>query len=110
MAIRILIADDHEVVRYGLHTLFADTEIEIVGEAVCGEQVIAQIAELNPDVILLDIRMPDGDGLNTLGRLKLDYPNTPILMFSTYENPTYVARAVALDAAGYILKGVNFFE
>ncbi len=105
MAIKLLIADDHEVVRLGLESLFADTEIEIISEAVSGEEVHRQALELNPDVVLLDVRMPDGDGLTALGRIKLDRPQMPIVMLSTYDNPTYVARAVALGAAGYILKG-----
>ncbi|MHC2066753.1 response regulator [Bremerella sp. T1] len=105
MAIRLLVADDHEVVRFGLKTLVADTEIEIVGEAATGDAAIALVDQVKPDVVLLDIRMPEGDGLTTLGRLKLDHPNLAILILSTYDNPTYVARAVALGASGYVLKG-----
>ena len=105
MTIRVLVADDHEVVRYGLQSLVAGTEIEVVAEASSGEQAIRLVAEGGIDVLLLDIRMPDGDGLNTLGRVKLDHPELPVLLLSTYDNPTYIARAVALGAAGYILKG-----
>ena len=105
MTIRVLVADDHEVVRCGLRSLVAGTEIEVVAEAASGEQAIRVVAEGGVDVLLLDIRMPDGDGLNTLGRVKLDYPELPVLLLSTYDNPTYIARAVALGAAGYILKG-----
>jgi DNA-binding NarL/FixJ family response regulator len=107
MSIKLLIADDHEVVRYGLRSLMADTDIEIVGEATTGEEAIQMALERNPDVVLLDIRMPGGDGLNALGRLKLERPELAVLMLSTYDNPTYVARAVALGAAGYILKGAD---
>ena len=109
MSIKLLIADDHEVVRCGLRSLVGGSDVEIIGEAVSGEQAVSMVLNAEPgtepDVVLLDIRMPDGDGLNSLGRLKLERPNLPILMLSTYDNPTYVARAVALGAAGYILKG-----
>jgi DNA-binding NarL/FixJ family response regulator len=105
MSIKILIADDHEVVRCGLRSLFADTDVKIVAEARSGEEATKLAAKHKPDVALLDIRMADGDGLTSLGRIKLDYPEMPILMFSTYDNPTYVARAVALGASGYVLKG-----
>jgi DNA-binding NarL/FixJ family response regulator len=105
MSIRLLIADDHEVVRCGLKTLVQGTEIEVVAEAATGEEAVKLTAKHNPDVVLLDIRMPDGDGLTALGRIKLDHPDTAVLMLSTYDNPTYVARAVALEAAGYVLKG-----
>ncbi len=104
MSIKLVIADDHEVVRFGLRSLIADTDIEIVGEATTGEKAIELALQLQPDVVLLDVRMPNGDGLNVLGRLKLERPELPVLMLSTYDNPTYVARAVALGAAGYILK------
>jgi DNA-binding NarL/FixJ family response regulator len=107
MSIRLLIADDHEVVRCGLRSLLAGGEIEIVGEATTGEQAIQMAMEKRPDVLLLDIRMPNGDGLNVLGRLKLEAPAIAVLILSTYDNPTYVARAVALGAAGYVLKGTD---
>ena len=103
--INLLIADDHEVVRCGLKNLLAGTEIEIVAEVATGAAAVKYALENDPDVALLDIRMPDGDGLTALGRIKLDKPDMPILILSTFDNPTYVARAVALGAAGYVLKG-----
>jgi DNA-binding NarL/FixJ family response regulator len=107
MTIKVLIADDHEVVRCGLRSLVEGTDIEVADEATSGEEVVKKAAETEVDVVLLDIRMPDGDGLNALGRIKLDRPGLPVLILSTYDNPTYVARAVALGAAGYVLKGAS---
>lgn len=104
MSIKILVADDHEVVRCGLKSLLADTEIEVAAEATTGEQAVKIAVESDVDAVVLDIRMPDGDGLNALGRIKLERPDLPILMLSTYDNPTYIARAVALGANGYLLK------
>jgi len=106
MSIKLLIADDHEVVRSGLKSILSGTDIKIVAEASSGEQAVKLALKHDPDVVLMDIRMPDGDGLNALGRIKLDRPNMPILMFSTYDNPTYVARAVALGASGFLLKEI----
>jgi DNA-binding NarL/FixJ family response regulator len=104
MTIRVLVADDHQVVRSGLRSMFADTEIEVVAEAASGKDALQVASETQLNLVLLDVRMPDGDGLNVLGRLKLDHPELAVLMLSTYDNPTYVARAVALGAAGYVLK------
>ena len=103
--IKLLIADDHEVVRSGLKVIFAGTEIEIVAEVGTGEDAVKYAMEGDPDVVLLDIRMPKGDGLTALGRIKLEKPDMPILMLSTFDNPTYIARSVALGANGYLLKG-----
>jgi DNA-binding NarL/FixJ family response regulator len=105
MSIRILICDDHEVIRTGLASLLAGTEIEIVGEASNGKETIKEAQRLKPDVILLDIRMPDGDGLATLEKLRSKMPDCRVVMLSTYDNPTYIARAVALGACDYVLKG-----
>lgn len=104
MAIRIIIADDHAVVRAGLKSMMLETDILIVGEAANGEQAIELAHEHQPDLVLLDVRMPKTDGLIALARLRTEIPNMPILMFSTYNNPTYVARAVALGAVGYLIK------
>ena len=105
MTVRIVTVDDHPIVRSGLGSLFEGTEIEIVGEASDGHQGI-EVANLHqPDVVLLDIRMPEKDGIEALATIRKALPDTPVVMLSTYDNPTYVARAVALGAADYVLKG-----
>jgi DNA-binding NarL/FixJ family response regulator len=103
--VRLLIVDDHEVVRSGLKHMLADTEIKVVAEAATAAAALRHALEEEVDVVVMDIRLPDSDGLTTLGRIKLDKPRLPILMLSTFDNPTYVARAVALGAAGYLMKG-----
>lgn len=105
MAIKLLIADDHEVIRAGLATLLEGSEIEIVGQAATGKETLKLAEHHRPDVVLLDVRMPDGDGLATLEKLRARTPNIKVVMLSTYDNPTYVARAVALGACDFILKG-----
>ncbi|MDX1962456.1 MAG: response regulator transcription factor [Pirellulales bacterium] len=104
MPARIMVVDDHEVVRLGLQSLLTNTEIQIIAEAASGSSALAQLATITPDLVLMDILMPDGDGLSTLTRLKLDYPNLPVLMYSGFDNPTYIARAIALGASGFIHK------
>jgi DNA-binding NarL/FixJ family response regulator len=105
--IKLLIADDHEVVRSGLKSMLADSDIEVAAEVGTGEAAVKHALENEVDVVLLDIRMPEGDGLTALGRIKLDKPDLPILMLSTFDNPTYIARSVALGASGYLLKGCS---
>jgi len=105
MPIRLLICDDHEVIRTGLACLLAGTDIQIVAEAANGKDVIKAALKEKPDVVLLDIRMPDGDGLSTLEKLRAKIPESRVVMLSTYDNPTYIARAVALGACDYVLKG-----
>ena len=104
MKIRVLVADDHDVVLGGLQALFQGTEISIVAEAKSGNEAVRLALETNPDLLLMDVRMPDGDGLSALGRIKTERPEMPVLFLSTYDNPTYLARAVALGASGYLLK------
>ena len=102
--IRLLIADDHEVLRSGVKAVLAGTDIKVVAEVATGQATVAYVLEHDVDVVLLDVRMPDGDGLTALGRIKLDKPDLPILMLSNFDNPMYASRAVALGANGYLLK------
>ena len=110
MSIKLLIVDDHLVVREGLKTLLQADEIHVAGEAADGQTALKLIRKLRPDVVLLDVRMPGGDGLECLARIKLDFPKTNVLMFSSSDNPTYMARSFALGASGYLLKSVGRAE
>ena len=107
MSVRLLIADDHEIIRTGLAALLAGSEIQVVGQAASGKETIKLAEQLRPDVVLLDIRMPDSDGLAALEKLRDKVPQTKVVMLSTYDNPTYIARSVALGASDYILKGAT---
>ncbi|MDG2206455.1 MAG: response regulator transcription factor [Pirellulales bacterium] len=107
MAVRVLVSDDHHVVRVGLNAMFAGTDVEIVAEAASGAETMSQVARHEIDLVLLDVRMPDGDGLNVLSRLKDEKPDLPVLMISTFDNATYMARSVALGANGFVLKDVD---
>jgi DNA-binding NarL/FixJ family response regulator len=108
MTVRLLIADDHVVVRAGLKSLLADVQdVQIVAEAVNGEEAVRLARRHRPDVIMLDVRMPGADGLAVLGQLRTELPDAAVVMFSSYDNPTYIARAVALGAAGYLVKNAS---
>ena len=102
--IRLLVADDQEMVRQGVKALLTGTEIKVVADVACGQAAIKYALEGDFDVVLLDVRMSDGDGLATLGRIKLDKPALPVLLFSAFDNPASIARAIALGAAGFLLK------
>ncbi len=104
MSIKVLVADDQEVVREGLASLFEDQDIKIIAEATTGQQAIARTLKHKPDVLLMDVMMQDTDGLDALEKLREKAPQLRVVMMSAYDNPTYVARTVALGAAGFILK------
>ncbi len=103
--IRLLIADDHPVARSGIKGVLAGTEIHVVAEVASGPAAVKYVSEHEVDVVLMDVCMPEGDGLTALGRIKLDKPNLPIVMFSAFDSPACLARAVALGASGFLLKG-----
>jgi DNA-binding NarL/FixJ family response regulator len=85
--------------------MLAGSEIDIVAEAHNGADAVSLAKKHKPDVVLLDIRMPESDGINALDEIHRDMPDMPVVMLSTYDNPTYVARSVALGATDYVLKG-----
>ena len=103
--IKVLIADDHQVLREGLRLLFEKTpDIEVIGEASDGEEVIAKAKELSPDIILMDISMPEINGLEASGRIIREMPEIKILLLSVHESDEYLAEMLNLGLAGYILK------
>jgi DNA-binding NarL/FixJ family response regulator len=103
-AVRAVIVDDHGIVRQGLRAMLTRPGIEVVGEAENGTAAIALARELKPDVMLLDIRMRNGDGLQSLPLIKAASPKTSVIMLTTYANPGYLARAISYGAAGYLSK------
>jgi DNA-binding NarL/FixJ family response regulator len=107
MGITVLVADDHEVVRTGIISLFDGTEISVVAEAVTGNEAVRLAVKHKPDVVLLDIQMPGTDGFEALERILVAAPTCRVVMVSGYDNPTYIARAVALGASDFILKGAS---
>jgi len=105
--VSVMLVDDHAIWRGGVRSMLEETEFEVVGEASSGREALAVARQVNPRLVLLDIRMAGGDGLDALVALKQEFPRMAIVMLTTYDNPTYMARAVAGGAAGYLLKGVE---
>ena len=111
MPIRILIADDHAVVRKGVSTLLDDADdLELVGEAVDGDQAISMTSAMLPDVLLLDVTMPKLSGLDVAKQVAANYPSVRILMFSMHNNPAYILNSVKNGASGYLLKDSDHDE
>jgi DNA-binding NarL/FixJ family response regulator len=103
--IRVLLADDHPVVREGLRgMLAAEPDIEVVGEAPSGDEAVALCCALRPDVILMDLRMPGGDGVSAIARLRDRQPASRIMVLTTYDTDSDILRAVEAGATGYLLK------
>jgi DNA-binding NarL/FixJ family response regulator len=105
---RILIADDHALVREGLRTMLSGEEgIEVIAEAHDGQQALNLCRELEPDLVLMDVRMPVMDGLEATKRIKAEMPKTSVMMVTMHENPDYLFEAVKAGAAGYVLKDAS---
>ena len=103
--IRILVADDHAIVRTGLSSLLGtQKDFTVVGEADDGESVVALSRELNPDVIIMDYRMPKLDGAAATGRIHETQPGVKILILTSYGEAEGIARAIRLGAAGAMMK------
>lgn len=104
MTIHVLIADDHEVIRCGLVKLFENSPVCVIGEVTRGEELAESIRQHHPHAVLLDVRLGQDCGLDTLESVREEFPSLPIVMLSNYDHPTYIARAHALGASDYVLK------
>lgn len=105
---RVIIADDHRIVREGIRWMLENEQsISIVGEAGSGQELLALLDEVDADVVLLDIRMPDMSGLEVLAALQEREDAPPALMLSMYHEPGLVQQAIALGAAGYLKKSTG---
>jgi NarL family two-component system response regulator LiaR len=109
--IRILTVDDHEIVRGGIEfSLMVFDDLEVVGGARNGQEAISLCRELEPDVVLMDMRMPSMDGAQVTQVLRKLQPRVQVLALSSYEDPDIVRRAIEAGAAGYLIKGVSADE
>jgi two-component system, NarL family, response regulator LiaR len=105
---RILIADDHALVREGLRTMLSgEVGLEVIAEANDGQQALDSCRELEPDLVLMDVRMPIMDGLQATRKIKDEMPKTSVMMVTMHENPDYLFEAVKAGAAGYVLKDAS---
>jgi len=105
--IRILVTDDHPIVRDGLvAVLNTQPDFEVVGEASTGPETIERAAVLQPDVVLLDLEMPDMDGVETLQHLRARLPDIRVIIFTAFDTDERIVKAVQAGAQGYLLKGV----
>lgn len=110
-AIRILIADDHEVVRIGLAALLdRQAGFRVVGEAASGNEAVRMARALRPDVVVMDIRMPDGSGTDACRAITAELPQTPVVMLTSYADEEALFEAISAGAAGYVLKRIGSDE
>jgi DNA-binding NarL/FixJ family response regulator len=104
----VVIADDHELARAGLRSVLAETPgLEIVGEAADGRQAVELCRRLQPDLVLMDVRMPELDGLAATAAVRQACPTTRVIVITLFEQPEYLAQALRAGAVGYVLKGTT---
>src|ERR671928_1250285 len=103
---RCLVVDDHTVVRQGLDLLFGDLDdLELVGEVTNGEDALEAVEELQPEIVLMDVRLPGIDGVSAVKRIHQAAPSVKFVMFSAYGDKRLLSDAIAAGARGYVMKG-----
>ncbi|MEH3034385.1 MAG: response regulator transcription factor [Aeromicrobium erythreum] len=103
--VRVLLADDQELVRAGFTMILrVEPDVEIVGEARDGAEAVARVAELAPDVVLMDVQMPGVDGLEATRRIAADHPGTRVVILTTFDDDQYLFEALRAGASGFLLK------
>ena len=108
MAIRVFLLDDHEIVRRGLRELLeAEPDLEVVGEAGTAEEAYGRIPATSPDVAVLDVRLPDGDGIEVCREIRSKHPEIACIMLTSFAEDDAVYAAIMAGAAGYVLKQVK---
>ncbi|MFF7240551.1 response regulator [Streptomyces collinus] len=106
--IRVFLLDDHEVVRRGVHDLLDDeTDITVVGDAATVEQALARVPALRPDVAVLDVRLPDGDGVTVCRELRSRMPELACLMLTSFDDEEALLDSIMAGASGYVLKQIR---
>ncbi|AYN42774.1 DNA-binding response regulator [Streptomyces dangxiongensis] len=106
--IRVFLLDDHEVVRRGVHDLLDDEpDITVVGEAATVEQALVRVPALRPDVAVLDVRLPDGDGITVCRELRSDLPDLACLMLTSFDDEDALLDSIMAGASGYVLKQIQ---
>lgn len=105
--IRVLIVDDHAMVRQGIATFIElQDDVELVGEAANGREAIARVEELKPDVVLMDLVMPEMDGVTATREIKVRYPDVKVLVLTSFVNDAQLTPALQAGASGYLLKDI----
>lgn len=107
MSVDIVVVEEQEITRMGLASMFNATDIKVVAEATNGSEAVKMVSKHKPDVVLLDILRPEMDGFEVLERIRAAAPGSHVVMMSAYDNPTYVARAIAGGATDFVLKGAS---
>ncbi len=108
---RVLIVDDHQVVRQGLKALVdSEDDLEVVGEAETADDAVRQVGYNSPDVVVMDVRLPDGNGIEACREIRARFPDVNVLMLTSYADEEALVSAIVAGAAGYVLKRIDSEE
>ena len=110
MSIRLVLADDHRMLREGLRRSMADEGFDVVGEAADGEEAVRLCSDVHPDVVLMDVTMPDVDGVQATARIRSENPDVRVVMLTMHADDAVIASAIRAGASGYLVKDCSTDE